>query len=161
MPKALYSFLLIALLLSCEKDDVCPEGTPGTPSLVIRLYDKDNPETLKAPAEDIDVFGLGREELMVSITSDSTALELDPFQQYTRLAFVLSETASSSFIDTLQINYSREDVYFNRACGYRREFILGASALESLGENAPFYSSYTVLIDTLSNENQAHLALYH
>ena len=161
MPRALYSFLLIALLLSCEKDDVCPEGTQGTPSLIIRLYDKDNPGTLKAPTDDIDVFGLGREDLMTTISTDSTALELNSFENYTRLAFVLSETTSASIIDTLQINYSRQDVYFNRACGYRRAFILGSPALESLGENAPFYAYYAILIDTLSNENQAHLALYH
>lgn len=161
MPKAFFCFLLLAVLLSCEKDDVCPQGTQGTPALVIRMYDKDNPQSLKAPASNINVFGIGRDEMMTQITSDSTAIELDPSEDFTQLAFVLSETASPALIDTLQINYNRTDVYYNRACGYRREFILGSPALESIGETTPFYSSFTVLIDTLSNENQAHLALYH
>ena len=163
MPRALVLCFLLFLFgaTSCEKDDVCPAGTQGTPSLIIRLYDKDNPAVLKAPASSIDVFGLGREDLLTSINSDSTAIQLNTAENFTQLSFVRSETATTSIIDTLQFNYRRQDIYFNRACGYRAEFILENNALESLGVAPPFYAAYTVLIDTLKNENQAHLALYH
>ena len=35
---------LSCLTFGCEKDDICNEGTPGTPNVVIRFYDKDSPD---------------------------------------------------------------------------------------------------------------------
>ena len=36
-------FLFVFLISACEKDDICNEGTPGTPRVVIRFFDNDNP----------------------------------------------------------------------------------------------------------------------
>ena len=41
-------FLLIALLsISCERDDICPESTPTTPSLIIDVFDFNSQENKK------------------------------------------------------------------------------------------------------------------
>ena len=35
-------FLFIIVNFSCERDDICPESTPTTPSLIIDVFDIDN-----------------------------------------------------------------------------------------------------------------------
>ena len=46
MKKILVSLLLITITVccfwSCEKDDICPDGTVTTPNLIITMYNQDN-----------------------------------------------------------------------------------------------------------------------
>ena len=44
MKQFIYLFLIV--ILSCEKDDICPETTQTTPRLVIEFYDLTNPDVL-------------------------------------------------------------------------------------------------------------------
>ena len=75
--------LLILLLIiignySCERDDLCSETTPTTPSLIIRLYDISNQESNKN-AFNLRVQGLDNLEVLEDyniVTSDSLVLPL-------------------------------------------------------------------------------------
>ena len=63
-------------------------------------------------------------------------------------------------IDTLKFNYKREDYYVNRACGFLSNIIFTTPALEIL-DNESIFLGFKILNDTIKNENQAHLAIYH
>ena len=52
------SLLLALSFWNCEKDDICPEGTPATPRLIIEFYDAANPTVLKN-VTNLRVQGLG------------------------------------------------------------------------------------------------------
>ena len=39
MKKIIALLLLFSAIISCERDDICPESTPTTPRLIIRFYD--------------------------------------------------------------------------------------------------------------------------
>ena len=41
------SLFLAVSFWNCEKDDICAEGTPVTPRLIIEFYDATNPTVLK------------------------------------------------------------------------------------------------------------------
>ena len=41
------SLLLAVSFWNCEKDDICAEGTPTTPRVIIEFYDAANPTVLK------------------------------------------------------------------------------------------------------------------
>ncbi len=44
-----FSLLLsLAILLGCERDDICAEGTPTTPRLLIQFYDVANSDNIKS-----------------------------------------------------------------------------------------------------------------
>ncbi len=162
MSKNKLCFLFLALLvMSCEKDDICNEGTPGTPRVIIRFYDKDNPTTLKS-APGIKIKGVNQENLYAILESDSLALPMDLSTTYTRYAFILpSSTASLTIADTLQFNYAnRRDFYSRRACGYSAEYVLKSPAVTTIG-SLTWYVNSTVVLDTIRNEEQAHLAIYH
>jgi hypothetical protein len=153
-------FLYVLIFQACEKDDICIEGTPGTPRMVVRFLDQENPSTFKA-LSNIQIQGVGKENVYSSQNIDSIALPLDLGKGFTRYAFILpSSTATNTVADTLEFNYSRKDRYLNRACGIISELILAPTAVIPI--NSPqWFQGYTVILDTLSNENQAHLAIYH
>ena len=46
-----YFLLILALLVSlgCQRDDICAESIETTPLLIIRFYDIEEPDELKAP----------------------------------------------------------------------------------------------------------------
>ncbi len=162
MSKNILCLLLISFLsLGCEKDDICNEGTPGTPRVIIRFYDKDNPTTLKS-APGIKIKEVNKENLYAMLGSDSLALPMDLSKTFTRYAFILpSSTASLTIADTLQFNHTnRRDTYSRRACGYSAEYVLSNPAITTIGSQT-WYVNSTVVLDTIRNEEQAHLAIYH
>ena len=94
--------LIYSIIVGCEKDDICLIETPSTPQLVVRLFDKDNRNEYKA-ANNIIVYGVGNEDPLMTINSDSLALPLKVQSAFTQYAFVLpSSTVSSTVSDTLQ-----------------------------------------------------------
>ena len=153
---------LCFLFFGCEKDDICNEGTPGTPKLVIRFYDQENPtETKGLPG--IKIQYIAQEYPLYELTSsDSIALPMDLSTNATRYAFILpTSTASLTVADTLQFNHHmRIDEYTRRACGYKASFQLIDPPV-STTNSASWFIRAEILTDTISNEEQAHLAIYH
>ena len=84
---ALYSFMLLILLLSCERDDICDLGTPGTPRLIVRLYDAENPTQLKSASGYIQE--INKEIRHSNINGDSIAFPLLLSANATRYVFVI------------------------------------------------------------------------
>lgn len=153
-------FILPLVLIACEKDDICNEGTPGTPRLIVRLFDKDNSSTLKSATGYIQE--INQEKPYLNFSSDSISFPYNTSQNYTRYAFgIINPTTNDTIIDTLQFNYhSRIDTYTRRACGFKAEFTIADPAFESI--NSPqWYVRSEVLTHTLKNEEQAHVAIYH
>ena len=71
----LYS-LLIVFLFNCEKDDICLEGTPGTPRLIIRFYDYNEIKTPKS-LSNVTIKALSRDEDYTVFSGDSLAIPLN------------------------------------------------------------------------------------
>ena len=72
----------------------------------------------------------------------------------------LNELSNQEKIDTLKFNYKREDYYINRACGFVSNLIFSTPAIEIINKESLFLG-FNILKDTIKNENQAHLAIYH
>ena len=158
---ALYLFTLLILLLSCERDDICDLGTPGTPRLIVRLYDAENPTQLKSASGYIQE--INKENRHSNINGDSIAFPLLLSANATRYVFVIenSEVGTGTFSDTLQFNYrNRKDTYTRRACGIIAEYTLDQTPVTPVNPPSWFIRS-EILIDTLRNEEQAHLAIYY
>ena len=64
-----FIYLLLIVLFSCEKDDICPGTTLTTPRLVIEFYDLTSPdELLQVPG--LFALGLGAEDTEVPINNE-------------------------------------------------------------------------------------------
>ena len=56
-PRSLF-FLILLTLFSCEKDDICLEGTPATPRMIVLFKDYENPQNKKGVTK-LLIRGLG------------------------------------------------------------------------------------------------------
>jgi hypothetical protein len=147
-------------LFKCEKDDICLEGTPGTPRLIIRFFDYNERMTLKS-LPNVTIKAQSRDEDYIVFSGDSLVIPLKLISNSTIYTFTyFNDLGNQEKIDTLKFNYKREDRYINRACGILSNLIFTTPAVEIIG-NESLFLDFNILKDTIKNENQAHLAIYH
>ncbi len=158
--RIIFYSLLIIFIFNCEKDDICLEGTPGTPRLIIRFFDQ-NEKIIPKPLSNLTIKALSKDEDYVIFSGDSLGIPLKLTSNSTIYTFTyLDVLDNQEKIDTLKFNYKREDYYVNRACGFLSNLIFTNPALEILDKESIFLG-FKILNDTIKNENQAHLAIYH
>ena len=169
--KFLFSILItfcFTNLSNCERDDICLEGTPGTPNLIIRFYDAENinnpkPLRLLIQEMDDDKTDLSSYLIRFLIPGDSVSVPLSSSKDYTeyKLFNNWGTNISDPQIDTLRINHSRNDTYLNRACGFIGQYIFSENPIEGISSDKSWIKSYKIVKDSILNEESKHLILYH
>jgi len=159
--------IAIALLLAnsfwgCEKDDICTEGTPTTPNVVIEFYDALNPTNLKAVTNlkilvpgyaDITPSGVSKIEIPLKTNDVVTSFE---FIQNGNDA----DTANNN-TDVVTFNYTKEDIFISRACGFKTVFQLNENNPVLTDGDAGFWiTDIEVTQPNIQNENETHIKIY-
>ncbi len=166
MKKIVFTTLSLLLAFSfwnCEKDDICAEGTPVTPRLIIEFYDAANPTVLKnvmnlAVAEPTLVNrnsfnGISKIKVPIRTNADVTTLNFIQNGSDT--------DTSNDNIDVITFNYERVNVYISRACGFKTLFYLNETnpiALTADGNN--WIQNIEVNQPNIENENEIHVKIY-
>ena len=153
-------FAIIFIMISCEKDDICIESQIGTPRIILSFYDKTN-KTLKKPVENLLIKGIEREDTLDIFSGDSIAIPLRNNSNFSKYEFILNAGGENSNNDTIHFEYSRYDLYINRACGFKSNYILNDPPAKLFNIDSPWIEQILKLKDTILNENNAHLAIYH
>ncbi len=118
--------VLVFYMSSCEKDDLCAEGTPTTPSLVIEFYKSSNRTELN-PVENLKYFAEGRVDTLSPGTVSRIRVPLKTDLNNTKWGFIRSRTTINGVtrnLDYLDFKYAVSEEYVSRACGYRAIFLL-------------------------------------
>ncbi len=129
------TILLIAFAASfwnCEKDDICAEGTITTPRLVIEFYDATDTSILKNVTNlRVEEAGTGIGVVFNrSLATDNEAryltnaskieIPLKTFDDVSQFDFKFDYgNSTNENNDVITFNYTREDIYISRACGYK------------------------------------------
>jgi len=151
----------------CEKDDICDPATATTPQLIIDFYDITNP-TLTKNVTNLFVLGEGMDtgiafngvntiKIPLKITADSTTFQ-----------FILNygNTVTPSLVnsDVFQFNYSRNNIYVSRACGYKTLFTLDDANPYGLSELDPLGTTWikNIIVNQyqITNENETHINVF-
>ncbi|WP_428228862.1 DUF6452 family protein [Flavobacterium sp.] len=180
--KKIISLLLVFSfgLSSCEKDDICDANTPTTPRLVISFYDITAPSTLKN-VTNVKVIGKDQPQGIVFNKSG------DSITKYLTSASTISvplktdeDTVTYSFIfdannpnpaaintDVIKFNYTRQNVYVSRACGFKTTFVLNplstttpiSTPFEQTDPNNDglWMQRVIVLQSNVESENETHI----
>ena len=162
------AFITLSLLLAvsfwnCEKDDICAEGTPVTPRVIIEFYKFATPTVLE------NVTNLGIIEPTLSTGFSFTAVSkiqapLKTTADVTTLQFIQngSDTdTTNDNIDVITFNYQRVDEYVSRACGFKTLFYLNETnpvVLAADGNN--WIQNIVVTQPNIENENEVHVKIY-
>ena len=167
--------IAIGITIGCESDDICPESTPTTPSLIIDAYDVDNPENLKAITK-LVIGGNGNNNILTNgiISATKIVLPLKTNANTTQYALIkdafinnngtTNDTSDDYYdgnTDVITISYSREEVYVSRACGYKTIFKNVTLTIEPDTDN--WIKSRQPLNDNQSveDESETHFNIFH
>lgn len=166
MKKIFLLLLVLVFTTSCEKDDICDVTTSTTPRLIIQFYDVSNPTILK-PVTNLGIFaplfttGIGftavsKIEVPLKTTEDSTIF-----------SFVQNGSDTNTTndnTDVIQINYSRNNVYVSRACGYKTIFTLnnpnGIVKTDAATPDGFWIQNIIVTTSNIETENETHVKVY-
>ena len=137
--KKILSLLLLVIVTSssCEKDDICDANTPTTPRLVIDFYNITT-ASVRKNVTNLKVIGEGMKDGIVfdsSLTGEAQylangntiSIPLKTDANVTKYRFILnSGNSNPTLIDTDEVtfNYTRNDVFVSRACGFKTLFTL-------------------------------------
>ena len=166
--KKIFTLLIIALTFSsCEKDDICDANTPTTPRLIIDFYDATNPTVLKNVVNlKVIGYGLADEDALGTFNGVSQiALPLKTTEDITKYRLILNSTSTTSINeDELQFDYTREDVFVSRACGYKTIFTLNPTNSVSITDasvpDGVWIQEHTIETTNIYDENETHIKIY-
>ena len=163
MKKIVLLLLLTITFSSCEKDDICAEET--TPRLVLEFYDISNPSNLKNVLN-LKVTGEGQTELGTYNGVNKVELPIDITNDITKYSLILNSASSTGANeDFLQFNYTRQNVFVSRACGYKTIFELNATPngvikTDSTTPDGFWIQDSNIVTTNIETENETHIKIY-
>ena len=152
-----YLLLVLILIVGCEPDDICIEGSTGTSELIIIFHDIDNPDSRKE-IQNLNVVGSVNQndfESLFFTTIDSITLPLRKFSSSTNYKFILNDD-NNMIIDELTIFYTPNDIFINRACGFKTIF-----EELNVSHSDNWIKNIIILNNTLSGNNNANIKILH
>jgi len=176
--KKLISLLLVFTfgLSSCEKDDICDANTPTTPRLVISFYDINDPSKPRN-VNNLMVIGEGMKtgiifnksvtdttKYVTSASTVSVPLRTDTIATTYKFIYnSLSPNPAAINTDVLKINYTHQNVYVSRACGFKTIFTLApVKPFERTDPDGEGFWMQQIFVKTynVEFENETHLEVY-
>ena len=149
MKKTLFLLILTVIIFGgCEKDDFCIEEI--TPNLILRFYDFDNQNTVSQVSE-LTIWPEGRDTIVLNQTLDSVAIPLN-----VHTAQTIYNLSRGTTVDKLIIDYTVNEIYVSRSCGYKAEF----SELSATTTN-DWIQSINLSTTTIEDETSAHIQVFH
>jgi len=167
MKRFLTALGLLALFFipGCEKDDLCDEAARTTPRLIVNFFDFANPTTPKN-VNSLEIIGDGASDPLGTFNGVSQVeLPLRTTDDFTRYSLrINSNNEAFDNTDYLQFNYTRDNIYVSRACGYKTVFDLDGTSAYMLTDAEPADGLWIshVFVNTLEidNENETHVNIY-
>lgn len=170
MKYAFFSLALgLILLTSCQRDDICPESTVTTPQLRISFFDFEERDIPKPPANlrvklsETDSILLNRvnvAEIRVPLRTNQNLTEYD----FILNAAVLDSTGldPTGNPDRLLFSYARNEIYINRACSYKVNYVdLNVDVESEQDANTIWIKEINIAEETIENETNTHIFIYH
>lgn len=157
------SLLLAFSFWNCEKDDICAEGTPTTPRVIIEFYDAANPTVLKnvtnlkvTETNLTNGFGFsGVSKIQVPLRTNTEETILNFIQNGN------DTNTTDDNTDEVIFNYVTQEVYISRACGYKMTFELDAiDGTVITPDPNNWIQNIIVNQPNIETENEVHVKIY-
>ena len=154
MKKLLSLLFLVSFItatFSCQ-DEFCLDAT--TPNLIIRFYNKDT--ITKTKSIKLIVWANSKDILYNGVTTDSLSIPLDT--QNNNVTYHISILDSENSQEDIDINYTIEDVFVSKACGYKSIF----NNVSITTTNNSWISNITPTSTfNITDQTKAHVKIFH
>jgi Family of unknown function (DUF6452) len=165
MKKLILIILIGFSFWRCEKDDVCEDVALTTPRIVFEFYNFTNQNNKKNVTNLLvnnsvftNVFtnfnAVSKVQIPLDTSTDQTVLTLN-------LNGGDTNNPANDNIDVLTLNYTREDVYVSRGCGYKTIFTLNdTNGLQLTTDSNNWIQNIVVENNLIQNEQEIHVKIY-
>ncbi len=173
--KIFKNILLLAIIIisivysttSCERDDICAEGTPTTPFLIIKFIDNDTQiETdIKAPVE-LQVRAVGVDEVIdLGTVRDSILIPLRTNTTSTEFEFTINSDTTNdenpANTDIVSFQYTPVEEYVSSACGFRVVYNAITASEGDAGTDGDWIKGISEQRTNVTDETTAHIFIFH
>ena len=149
--------LILFFLLSCEPDDICLESNTDTPNLIIKFLDFNSGEN--KPVVNLKIKGFDSENDFFIGTVDSISIPLNNYENSSSFSFTKEFDSNQPNEDLIYFNYSRNNVYISRSCGYKMEYEIDNIIVEN--DNSNWIEDSVIEIRNVNDEISHHVKIYH
>lgn len=160
----------ILIISGCQRDDICPESTETTPLLIISFFDFAEPDRPRSP-NNLTITHTERDSILYyRISADSIALPLKTTRDLTQYAFTRNAPDLNAGddepgplvpeTDTITFSYARDEIYVNRACAFKVNYIDLKTTLEE-GENGGWIENIVIEQTEVEDETQRHISIFY
>ncbi|AUS06501.1 DUF6452 family protein [Pseudotamlana carrageenivorans] len=166
----------VFIAIACEPDDICPEGMATTPQLIIDFHDVLNPDNKKNVFTMV-VKGVDNDNFLPGYfltTTDQLLLPLKTEVNQTKFIVIKNgkindngtpDDDTDDFIegnpDEITINYTREEIYVSRACGYKTIYTNVTLTIEPDADNWMLSRQPMNDNQSVENEDETHFIISH
>ena len=152
MIKYLHFLVLTLFFLSCEKDDICIEGSENTNRISIGFIDNEskNPTGISLSF----IKGINNDSIIESFSGNELKLPLMVNSNETK--YILEQKKVK---DTLIIFHQTNHLYLNRSCGFKSNFLI-KSKTEIIKESG-WIREISIVQDSIYNEEKTNIFIHY
>ena len=146
-------FLVLTLFfLSCEKDDICIEGSENTNRISIGFIDNESKNRTGITLSFIK--GINNDSIIGSFSGNELKLPLMVNSNETK--YILEQNKVK---DTLIIFHQTNHLYLNRSCGFKSNFLI-KSKTEIIKESG-WIQEISIVQDSIYNEEKTNIFIHY
>ncbi|MFT4697701.1 MAG: hypothetical protein ACI9SJ_000831 [Flavobacteriaceae bacterium] len=162
LKKLLFFIAIIIAANSCTRDDLCSAAKQTTSKLVIQFKNFENPSENKGFTSLSVITDLGDVIVVNDSTTSLITIPLFVRADITSYRFIkdINDTITIN-VDSISFNYRRVDEYLNRACSFKTIFYDVNALVVPEDITTNWIRSIEIVNDTIENENEAHINIFH
>ena len=145
--------LTFFVLISCEKDDICIEGSENTNRVTIGFIDNEskNPTGINLSF----IKGVNNDSIL-SEEFSGAELKLPLMVNSNQTKYILEQ---NEIRDTLTIFHQTNHLYLNRSCGFKSNFLI-KSDTEIIKESG-WIREISIVQDSIFNEEKTNIFIHY
>tara|TARA_Y100000591_G_scaffold156724_1_gene134813 strand:+ start:195 stop:707 length:513 start_codon:yes stop_codon:yes gene_type:complete len=145
--------LTFSVLISCEKDDICIEGSENTNRVTIGFIDNEskNPTGINLSF----IKGINNDSI-ISEEFSGAELKLPLMVNSDETKYILEQ---NKVRDTLIIFHQTKHLYLNRSCGFKSNFLI-KSETEIIKESG-WIREISIVQDSIFNEENTNIFIHY
>ena len=153
MIKHLHFLVLTLFFLSCEKDDICIEGSENTNRITIGFLENEskNPKGINLSF----IKGVNNDSI-ISEAFSGAELKLPLMVNSNETKYILEQ---NEVRDTLIIFHQTNHLYLNRSCGFKSNFLI-KSETEIIKESG-WIREISIVQDSIFNEEKTNIFIHY
>ena len=145
--------LTTLFIISCEKDDICIEGSENTYRITIEFLDNETKTPVGINLINLKAMGI---DSIIHEEFSENILKLPLKVNLNKTQYILDNEFTS---DTLTIHYQSIHQYLNRSCGYKSNFLIN-NQTEIIKETG-WIREVSIVNDSIFNEEKTNIYIHY